>query len=207
MYKKLDIEHWNRKEHYQFFSGFDEPCFGVTALLDVSRAYLNAKSMDTSFFIFYLHKSLLAIHELPVLKYRIVEGEVLEYDHIHASATINREDGTFGFSFILFDEDYRIFEQNTKTEMERIRQSNTLFPDRNGADVIHFSALPWLRFTSLSHARSFSSNSSVPKISVGKIEDHAGKMDMPCSVHVHHGLADGKDVGDFFALFQELLNK
>jgi chloramphenicol O-acetyltransferase type A len=35
--------------------------------------------------------------------------------------------------------------------------------------TIHFSAIPWLNFTSLSHARSYTFPDSSPKISFGKM--------------------------------------
>ena len=38
-----------------------------------------------------------------------------------------------------------------------------------------------------------------------KILDN-GKRTMPMSVHIHHGLMDGVDVGQFVDCFQELMN-
>ncbi|MBP9196460.1 MAG: chloramphenicol acetyltransferase [Saprospiraceae bacterium] len=207
MYKKIDVEHWNRKELFYFFNTFEEPYFGITANLDVTIAYQKSKALQTSFFLYYLHKSLLAVNQLNSLKYRILENDVVQYDTIHSSATVNREDGTFGYSFMIFDSSYETFHQHAKSEIDRVRSSKNLFPERNGLDAIHYSSLPWLRFTSLSHVRRFAVKDSVPKISFGKMLDINGKKDMPCSIHVHHGLVDGKDVGDYFELFQELLNE
>jgi len=207
MYKKIDIEQWNRKELFYFFNTFEEPYFGITANLDVTTAYKKSKALQTSFFLYYLHKSLLAVNQLKPLKYRIIENDVVEYDTIHSSATVNRDDGTFGYSFMLFDLSYETFLLNAKSEIDRVRSSQYLFPERNGMDAIHYSSLPWIRFTSLSHARRFAAKDSVPKISFGKMLDMSGKKDMPCSIHVHHGLVDGKDVGNYFELFQELLNE
>lgn len=207
MYKKIDVEHWNRKELFYFFNTFEEPYFGVTANLDVTIAYQKSKVLQTSFFLYYLHKSLLAVNHLKPFKYRILENDVVQYDTIHSSATVNREDGTFGYSFMIFDSSYETFLRHAKSEIDRVRSSKNLFPERNGLDAIHYSSLPWIRFTSLSHARRFAVQDSVPKISFGKMMDINGKKDMPCSIHVHHGLVDGKDVGAYFELFQELLNE
>jgi len=79
------------------------------------------------------------------------------------------------------------------------------FPNEN---LIHFSAIPWVNFTSLSHARSYSFPDSCPKISFGKmmIADD-GKRTMSMSVHAHHGLMDGFQVGQFIDCFQELMNQ
>ena len=69
-------------------------------------------------------------------------------------------------------------------------------------DLIHFSALPWVRFTGFTHARSFSHPDSCPKISVGQTYAEGGATLMPVSINVHHGLADGYHVGQFLAAFQ-----
>ena len=90
--------------------------------------------------------------------------------------------------------------------MDRVRAGTGLDPAVSGQNVIHFSAIPWIRFTSLSHARNFKFEDSCPKISFGKIFQREGRYFMPVSVHVHHGLADGSQVGQFFELFQSFLN-
>ena len=43
MKKILDIENWNRKEHFLFFKNFDDPFFGVTADVDFTDTYRKAK--------------------------------------------------------------------------------------------------------------------------------------------------------------------
>lgn len=207
MYEILNIDHWNRKQIYYFFKDFDEPFFGVTVNVDVTNAYAIAKEMQTSFFLYYLHKSLSAVNGINPFLYRINNDNVLVYKEVHASATVNREDGTFGFSYMPYNMDYRVFEKIALLEIDRIRSTDVLFPEYNESNVVHFSALPWLNFTSLSHARILGKSSGEPKISFGKVTKVNGVITMPCSVHVHHGLMDGKDVGSYFDLFQQLLNE
>jgi chloramphenicol O-acetyltransferase type A len=206
MYKVLNTETWGRKEAFAFFSSFEEPYFGVVVEADVTRAYDIARDLEVSFFTYYLHCSLRAVNELQPFRLRLEEGEVRDYALIHASATVNKEDGTFGFSYILYSDVLKIFQANASMEFDRVRKSGDLFPPRNGADAIHYSSLPWLRFTSLSHARSFAKGDSVPKMSFGKMEAYQGKKTMPCSIHVHHGLVDGRDVGAYVQLFQSFLD-
>ena len=204
----LDLENWNRKEHFEHFSKMEEPFFGVTVEIDCTKAYQTAKNLKTSFFIFYLHKTLVAVNSIENFKYRISEGKIYINDCIDVSATIGREDGTFGFSFIEYNADFKIFESNALTEIERIQKTSGLFTRSFDYDnLIHFSAIPWLNFTSLSHARSYSYPDSCPKISFGKMmTSKTGKKTMAMSVHVHHGLMDGLHVGQFVDLFQELMN-
>ena len=205
----LDIENWPRKEHFHFFRQFEEPFFGATVEIDCTKAYANAKTLKASFFSYYLHKTLEAVNTIEPFRYRISDDQIYICDQINASATIGRKDGTFGFSLIEYDSDFAVFKGITATEIDRIQTTSGLFTRTFDDDnVIHFSAIPWLDFTSLSHARSYTFPDSCPKISFGKmkIADN-GKRSMPMSVHVHHGLMDGFHLGQFVDCFQELMNQ
>jgi len=203
----LDIAHWPRKDHFHFFRKFDEPFFGATATVDCTKAYDAAKSLNIPFFVYYLHKVLTAVNAIEPFRYRIA-GETVEiWDRIDASPTISREDGSFAFALVEFNQDIHRFAEIAKTEIERVRVTPGLFPRSfNDDNIIHFSALPWIDFTSLSHARSYSFPDSCPKISIGKMTvEGDGRKTFPVSVHVHHGLMDGIHVGQFLDKFQELL--
>ncbi|MCX2450977.1 chloramphenicol acetyltransferase [Pedobacter sp. PLR] len=203
----LDLNTWSRKDHFHFFSQFEEPFFGVTVNVDCTIAYATAKAKGISFFLHYLHKSLQAANYVPSFRYRIVEDQVWIYDQVNASPTIGRADGSFGFSYMDYHEDFSEFKVIAEKEMETVRNSTSLFPAGSGDCVIHYSALPWVDFTSMSHARSFTFADSNPKISFGKLTESEGKRTMPVSIHVHHALMDGFHVGQFIERFQELLNE
>lgn len=206
MKTRINIDDWIRKEHYLFFSQFEEPFFGVTVTVDCTKAYQQAKAKDVSFFLYYLYRALKAANEVENFRYRIVNKEIYLFDQVNASPTINRPNGTFGFAYIDYEEDETMFYQKAFEETEKVRQANTLLPAVSGENVIHFSALPWLDFTALSHARSFTFPDSCPKISFGKVTEHNGRKTMPVSIHVHHGLMDGYHTGLFVDRFQELMN-
>ena len=73
--------------------------------------------------------------------------------------------------------------------------------------MIHFSAVPWVDFTGLSHARSYTFPDSCPKISFGKVTEKDGIKSMSVSIHAHHGLMDGFHIGLFAERFQGLMNE
>jgi len=205
----LDLENWPRKEHFLFFKQFEEPFFGLTVEIDCTKAYATAKQLGTSFFVYYLHKTLVAVNTIESFRYRINDDAVYIYDTIDVSATIMREDQTFGFSLIEYSPDFKVFAANAFQEIERIQNTSGLltreFPNDN---LIHFSAVPWINFTSLSHARSYTFPDSCPKISFGKMMiNNDGKRTMSMSIHAHHGLMDGFHVSQFIDCFQELMNQ
>jgi chloramphenicol O-acetyltransferase type A len=204
----LNIDNWPRAEHFHFFRKFEEPFFGVTVEIDCTKAYYNSKEINASFFIYYLHKTLIAANAIESFRYRIDKDQIFVYNQIDGSATISREDGSFGFSLIEYNSNFDIFQKKAILEMQRVKNTSGLFTRTFETDnLIHFSSVPWLNFTALSHARSYTFQDSCPKISFGKmmVADN-GKRTMSMSIHVHHGLMDGFHVGQFVDFFQEKMN-
>lgn len=208
MKKKLNLETWSRKEHYEFFKQFEDPFFGICVRIDCTKAYKVCKEQNESFFLYYLHKSLVAANGIESFRYRIADDVVYLYDEIHASPTINRPNGTFGFSYMDFYRDFTTFSTEAEKEIERVRSTTKITPEVSGGNVIHYTALPWIDFTSISHARHFSFGDSCPKIAFGKMtESNDGSKSMPVSVHVHHALMDGYHVAEFIDVFQQGMNE
>jgi chloramphenicol O-acetyltransferase type A len=205
MKKPLDLAGWARRDHFEFFRRFEEPFFGVTVEVDCTQAYSFAKDNKISFFLYYLWHTLRAANATEPFRYRINGDQVFVYDEVHASPTINRPDGTFGFAYMNYHEDLAVFLREASVEAERVRCAAGLVPAVSGENVLHCSSLPWLRFTGMSHARSFSFPDSCPKIAYGKMIERDGRRSMPLSVHVHHALMDGYEVGQFVARFEEEL--
>lgn len=206
MKQKLNLETWNRKEHFLFFKQMEEPFFGITTTIDCTIAYQKSKELGVTFFTYYLHKTLSAVNAIEPFKYRIINDDVYIFDQIDVSATVFRNDKTFGFSYMNYVENIHEFAKIVALEIERIQNTDGLFTRLFPENLIHFSALPWINFDSFSHARSFSFADSCPKISFGKMMDENGKKTMSMSVHVHHGLMDGCHVGEFVNLFQNLMD-
>ena len=207
MKKIIDIENWERKDHFNFFNAFDNPFFGITTTVDCTKAYDFCKTNNISFFLYYLHKSILAANKIENFRYRISENKVLVYNQVDASPTINRPNGTFGFSYMTFFENFSEFEKSAKKEIEKVQNTKGLIPATSSQNVIHFSSIPWINFTALSHAKNSKFKDSCPKISFGKMTVVNNQKQMPVSIHVHHGLMDGYHVSLFIDTFQKLLNE
>ncbi len=205
MKREIDLSSWPRRDHFHFFRTFEEPFFGATARVRADRAFENSKRDGRSFFLFYLHKILRAANAVEAFRLRIEDGErVFLHQKISASPTIARPDGTFGFAYMDFFDDFEAFEKAGKAEIARVEASSGLVPAQSSEAVIHFSAMPFLDFSAVSHARAFRFPDSIPKITVGKL---AADGTMPVSVHLHHALADGADLGRFFDFLQRFLNE
>jgi chloramphenicol O-acetyltransferase type A len=102
-----------------------------------------------------------------------------------------------------FNEFYRIAEQ----KIEQIKQGHKILSTTSkDGNEIYCSVLPWLHFTSFSHAIQRKGGDSTPRIVMGKYKKVADEMAMPVSVDVHHALADGLHVGQYFDTLQRHFN-
>jgi chloramphenicol O-acetyltransferase type A len=106
-----------------------------------------------------------------------------------------------------YNENVHDFIIMAQKEIERIQQTPGLFTREFPKNVIHFSAIPWINFTGLTHARSFSFPDSCPKISFGKLMTYGIKKNISMTIAAHHGLVDGYHMGLFVDELQRLLNE
>ena len=205
----INIESWNRKEHFEFFSRMASPYFGITTEVDCTIAYDNAKENGNSFFAHYLHKSMIAVNSVKELRLRIVDNKVALFEKINAGATVGRADGTFGFIFVNFSDDFETFNKELQNEIQTVLNSTglRLNDDDIKKDLIRHSTIPWNSFTGLLHPTNFDRTESVPKITFGKFSIREGKKYLPVSIEAHHGLVDGFHLAKYLSEFQRQLDK
>ena len=205
MKHKLDLDTWARKVHFNFFKTFEEPYHGACVRIDCTQAYRHAKEAGVPFFFYYLYQSLCAAQRVEPFRLRIQNDDVYVHDHLDAAVTVARDNGTFGYGYIPYRETLQEFIEGGQREVERVKNASDLTP--NGAEnAILYSVLPWLDFTSISHARVFSFKGTSPFITFGKMTERERRRSMPVSIHVHHALVDGLHVGQYVDCFQELMN-
>jgi chloramphenicol O-acetyltransferase type A len=96
-------------------------------------------------------------------------------------------------------EDFADFHDRACATLESARREPPPLDAREDRDdLIYHSVIPWVAFTSISHARDSKRQSGIPKITFGKYRDVGGRVMMPVSVEAHHALMDGLHVGRFF---------
>jgi chloramphenicol O-acetyltransferase type A len=203
--QKLDLDLWPRREHFRFFNSFDEPYHGVCIRLDCTAAYRFTKQRDISFFLYCVYQTLSASQQIEAFRLRIEQDEIFLYNRIDAGSVVDRSDGTFGYGLFPYNKDLDQFVATATREMERIRNTTGL-PRTTTNNLIRYSVLPWIDFTSLSHARAFSRPDSCPRITFGKMTEQNGTRSMPLSIHVNHALVDGRPLGEYLELLQKLMN-
>ena len=141
---------------------------------------------------------------VDAFRQRIENGKPVEYETVHQSTTIARTDGTFGFSFTPFSDDFNKFVTDGIAESERVKKSNELFSGHSENDVIYYTVLRGVTF--MSDCQPYRTGSSVPILVFGETFIENGIRKMPHSIHVNHALVDGQHVSQYIQLFQQFLN-
>src|ERR1043165_8784961 len=176
----IDLATWPRRAVFQFFLPFDKPYFNVCMRLDVTTLLAELKKRKgRNVWLTYHYLALRAANEVEPFRYRLRDGQVLVHDVIKDGAT---------------------------KAVDEIKKGDWAFRPKHEDDArIHCTTLPWIAFTSFSHARRWGRQDSVPKISFGKFEINNGRTLLPFSVEVHHSLMDGLHVGRYIERIEDLL--
>lgn len=205
----LDLESWHRREHFYFFRAYDNPYFNLCANVDISalKAAASARHPKVSISMALFYTSLRAANQVEPFRYRIRDQRVWVHDRIHGGSTVLRDDESFGFSYFNYQQDFGAFAAEGEAEIERVKSTRILEPRSDDDDLIHYSVIPWVSFTSFSHARRWNTDDAVPKLVFGKFFPQGDRYLLPVSVEVHHALMDGLHVGRFFEAFQALLDE
>jgi chloramphenicol O-acetyltransferase type A len=202
----LDIATWSRREHFELFRGFASPFFSVCVEVDATVAWEKSRQQGSpSFYVATLFHSLRAANATDAFRMRVRGDRVWVHDSVRASATILREDETFGFGIFPPAPTLEEFGRHASGEVAAARRVAPLVLPRPGEDdLIYHSSLPWMRFTAFTNALN-GGKDSVPRVVFGKCVEHDGRWLMPVAVEVHHALVDGLDVARYLDRLQECL--
>jgi len=208
MKTKINLKNWSRSEYFRYFGVADDPYFGVVVNVDCTKAYDACKRSGKSFFLTYMYQCIRAVNMVENFRFRLIDGEVWVFDRVHGSSTVGRSDGTFGFGFFEYTDDFGSFVRKAEAEIAAVQNCGGLRVNENARrlDVVHCTTLPWFSFSGFRHERSFGRDECIPKFAFGKFFEVNGKRLLPVSVSVNHGLVDAFHVGQFLEFFQLGLN-
>ncbi len=208
MKKIIDNNTWKRKDHFDFFSKIDDPVFGITLEVDVTKAYKKCKENNWSFHHYYHFLSTKVVNEIDEFKTRIEGENVVLFDEVHTSTTILKNNKTFAFTFIPYTLNFQDFTNLASKEFDRVKKCEGLgfTEESKQLNTIHYSTLPWLNFKGLKHPLSVNFVDSNPKITFGKMMKINKSLTMPIAIFAHHGLLDGYHIGLYLEKFQNLLD-
>ncbi len=204
--KFVNMEKWNRKKHYDHFKKLDYPHFNICANVDITEFYKYTKENENPFFISFLYTAVKTANSIKEFRFRIRNNNVIEHEVVNPSFTVMTKSEVFSFCTAKFIDEFNDFKIYALKEMEKVKNEVIMEDEPGRDDLLYITSIPWISFTNLTHPIHMNPVDSIPRISWGKYFNENGKIKLPLSVQVHHGLVDGVHVGQYFNMMQEILD-
>ncbi|MCI1902590.1 MAG: CatA-like O-acetyltransferase [Enterococcaceae bacterium] len=203
----IDFEKWPRKAHYRFFEQMDSPLYFICAAVDVTAFYQEIKRQGLPFYYSTLYAATKALDAIEAFRYRIHQQKIVKISGSIPSF-VDLKKGSELFQITNLAIEGRDAAQYCAAAAEKSAAQLEPFPkEEDRCDMIFFSSIPWVSFTSLSNELTLDKYDSNPRITFGKYQaDANGRLMMPVSLQVNHMLIDGLHIGQFFSEFQEMLD-
>jgi chloramphenicol O-acetyltransferase type A len=204
--KYLQVSTWARRELFEFFRNYDNPYFNICARVDVSGLLEFLRDRPgVSVTLAYHYFALRVANEIEPFRYRLRNEGVVIHDVIHGGTTVLLPNESFSFAYFNYDVDFEKFIEAAQRAVKIVASGSAPFTPKGHDDVVHFTTLPWVSFTSFAHARDREPLDSIPKIAFGKFSKEGDRQLLPISVEVHHALMDGISVGRYLTQLEAAL--
>ncbi len=205
MYQKIDINKWERKQHYEIYRQFANARYDITLELDVTNLVRFVKENQLSFTLTAIHTIARCANEIDEFRMRIENDEPVIYDDLSLSFTYLNKNTNL-MKNVVSDNIEDVFEFNQKAK-EVIEEQKAYFTGALGNGIYQFSSIPWISYTHISHTFSGNKDNAVPVFDFGKFYEKNGRMVMPFSIEVHHAFIDGYPIGVLVDKLQKTLNE
>ena len=236
--KRIDMNTYPRRDHFNHFCGMAYPYVGVTMDVDVTDLLGLCREKGYSFYLMVLHAVALAGDEVPEFRRRIDNGgikvgllpdeqerlladrpakpstglapgkaEIVEYDACPTSHTELKADGTYAYCTLHHHMPLREYLQRAEAARKAARECGSIEEDEDVQSMYFVSTLPWLHYTQLIQPVACGVEAN-PRFCWGKYQQNdKGRVMMPLSVLVHHGLADGLHIAKFYDAFNRQMHQ
>lgn len=204
--KKIDMDSYPRRAHFEYFCSLAYPYAGMTANVDITELYNTIKKKGLPFFLTMLYVAVNAANSIPELRRRIQDKTIVEYDNCPSSHTLALEDGTFCYCRLDCCMPYWEFIEYAEEQQNKDRNKKSIEDGEDVDSMFFVSCIPWVSFTSLIQPVPCPADSN-PRITFGKYFSEGEKVLMPVSLLVHHGLADGIHISRFYENFSRVAEK
>lgn len=205
-YQYVDMNHYKRKSHFDYFCGLSYPYVGLTVNVDITKFVAAIKKEKCPFFLSFLYCIAKAANSVPEFRQRIIDGKIAEYNSCKTSHTVALEDGTYCYCTLSFDmsfQDYLPYAVQMQEDSKTVKSTED-HDDKH--ELIFISTLPWLSYTALINPVPTPADSN-PRITWGKYFKQGSEIWIPVSVLCNHALVDGLHISQFYHFLNRYINE
>lgn len=190
-------EDWPRYELYRFFQPMDNPIFGVTFTLDVTRLYAWSKARGVSFYYALVFLCTEAMNEVEAFHYCERNGQLWRLARRIPSFT-DLKPGAEQFHIVTIDHGDDLDAFCRRARQESRTQTCFIRSEAESDALIYFSCLPWLPLTHLTNERNNDPTDAIPRLSWGRYTERDGRKTLSLSAELNHRYVDGLHLGRFY---------
>ena len=206
-FKEIDMSTFPRRKHFEYFCSLPYPYVGMTCEVDVTDFVLFCKKHKYSFFLTFLHAVTQAANDVREFRQRIYNNGIIEYDSCSSSHTELLENGTYCYCRLKHDMPFDEYMEHAEKTRILAREEACLEDDESVRGMYFITSSPWLHYTAAIQPVAGGEESN-PRISWGKFrKDFNGRDMMPVTVLLHHGLADGIHIAQFYERLAERMRE
>lgn len=201
MFNIIDIENWERKEHYYHYSNVNQCTYSITLKLEVSNI-VNSSFKFYPTIIYLISKT---VNDIKEFKMSFEDSKLGYYDVVNPSYTIfNNNSKTFSSIYTEYNDDFNLFYNNCIEDIKTYSKSTSFSPKAcNIKNLFNISSIPWVSFDGFNLNINNCFDYLPPIFTIGKYFNDSNKILMPIAIQVNHRVCDGYHVGLFAESLQE----
>ncbi|MBF7066896.1 chloramphenicol acetyltransferase [Campylobacter volucris] len=208
MFKKVNLDKYKRKEHFEFYTQ-NIPCsFELTVKLNITSFYSFICKNNLKFYPCWIYCISKSVNQFEEFRLSLDENEKLIcYDIIHPSYTIFHKDTkTFSVLWTTYQKDLKDFLNLYEEDIRLLENNKQMFIKNIINNTFNISAIPWIAFENFSLHLPKKDKYYFPIFTSGKIIKENNNILIPFSINVNHAVNDAYHVSMFLNKLQQELD-
>lgn len=209
MRQEIDIEKWDRKEHFKYYSKCSTPHYCVAFNIEITNLLNFTRKRHISFYYSLIYLCTQALNSVEEFLLEIENNRVFKIER-RVPCFTDLKKGATSFHMVSLPCEGSIIEFAERAREESIH--NPLAVDaleEAGEPQIIYSCIPWADITMCSNERDYNDpklkDDTAPILVWGKYTENNGRYMINMTLDVNHRLIDGYFVGMFVQKLEELI--
>lgn len=210
MRQEINIDSWERKEHFEYYSKIATPHYCVAFNVDITNLLSFTRKNHISFYYSLIYLCTQSLNSIDEFLLETENGKVYKADR-RVPCFTDLKKGATSFHMVSLPCTGTIvdFAKNARIESENNPLSVTALEGLGEPQII-YSCIPWADITMCSNERDYSDpklkDDTAPILVWGKYTERDGKYMINMTLDVNHRFIDGYFVGLFVQKLDELIS-
>lgn len=209
MRREIDINNWDRRNHFEYYSKISTPHYCVAFNVDITNLLQFTRKNHNSFYYSLIYLCTQSLNSIDEFLLEIEDNRVFKADR-RVPCFTDLKSGATSFHMVSLPCEGNIIEFATKAREES--RNNPLPVDALqglGEPQIIYSCIPWADITMCSNERDYNDpklkDDTAPILVWGKYTEHSGRYMINMTLDVNHRLIDGYFVGLFVQKLESMI--